>query len=103
MLLQGYFCGNNWQPAGDFFLARGVQSQRRCAFPWGWWNKPPCCYDVNNALGTSNAVTAIARGGGEWKGSIDDCSKDNIDGDKMDSGGGNAAGNKEGTPLKCKG
>jgi hypothetical protein len=41
-------------------------------------------------------------GGGEWKGSVDDSGKDNNDGHKLDSGGGNAAGGKEGTPLKRK-
>jgi hypothetical protein len=44
-----------------------------------------------------------ARWGGERKGSVDDSSEDNNDGDELDSGGGNAAGGKEGTPLKRKG
>jgi hypothetical protein len=43
------------------------------------------------------------KGGGERKGSINDCSKDDKDGDELDSGGGNAANGKEGTPLKRKG
>jgi hypothetical protein len=42
-------------------------------------------------------------GGGERKGSVNDCSKDNNNRDELDSGGGNAAGGKEGTPFKCKG
>ncbi len=45
-----------------------------------------------------------ARRGGELKGSIDDSGcEDNNDGDELDSGGGNVAGGKEGTPLKRKG
>ena len=44
-----------------------------------------------------------ARQGGERKGSVDDSGKDNNDRHKLDSGGGNAAGGKEGTPLKRKG
>ncbi len=41
--------------------------------------------------------------GGERKGSVDDSGEDNNNGDELDSGGGNAAGGKEGTPLKRKG
>ncbi len=48
-------------------------------------------------------MPASAPGGGERKGSVDDSSKDNNDGHELDSGGSNAAGGKEGTPLKCKG
>ncbi len=44
-----------------------------------------------------------ARRGGEWKGSVNDSGKDNNDWDELDSGGGNAVGGKEGTPLKRKG
>ncbi len=44
-----------------------------------------------------------ARRGGELKGSIDDSGKDNNNGDELDSGSGNVAGGKEGTPLKHKG
>jgi hypothetical protein len=43
-----------------------------------------------------------AHRGGERKGSVDDSGEDNNDGDEL-SGGGNAAGGKEGTPLKRKG
>ncbi len=43
------------------------------------------------------------QGGGERKGSIDDCGKDDNDRDELDSGGGNAAGGKDGTPFKRKG
>jgi hypothetical protein len=52
--------------------------------------------------GTGNVVTASAPGEGERKGSVDDSGKDNNDGHELDSGGGNAAGGKEGTPLKHK-
>ncbi len=44
-----------------------------------------------------------AHRGGERKGSVNDSGKDNKDKDKLDSGGSNAAGSKEGTPLKFKG
>ncbi len=42
-------------------------------------------------------------GGGEWKGSNNDSGEDNNDRHELDSGRGNAAGGKEGTPLKRKG
>ncbi len=53
--------------------------------------------------GTRNVATASAPGGGGRKGSIDDSGEDNNDGHELDSGGSNAAGGKEGTPLKRKG
>jgi hypothetical protein len=53
--------------------------------------------------GMGNVATAGAPGGGGQKGSIDDSGKDNNDGGELDSGGGNTAGGKEGTPLKRKG
>jgi hypothetical protein len=54
--------------------------------------------------GMRNGATAsVLGGGGEWKGSVNDCSKDKNDGDELDSSFGDAAGGKEGTPLKRKG
>ncbi len=44
-----------------------------------------------------------AHRGGEQKGSFDDSGEDNNDGHELDSSGSNAAGSKEGTPLKRKG
>ncbi len=43
------------------------------------------------------------RGEGEREGSVNDCGEDNNDGDELESGSGNVAGGKEGTPLKRKG
>ncbi len=49
-------------------------------------------------------ATPSAPGGwGGQKGSVNDCGKDGNNKDELDSGGGNAAGGKEGTPLKHKG
>jgi hypothetical protein len=48
-------------------------------------------------------ATASTPGGGDRKGSVDNSGKDNNNGHKLDSGGSNAAGGKEGTPLKRKG
>ncbi len=53
--------------------------------------------------GTGNVATASAPGGGERTGSVNDSGKDNYNGHELDSGGDNAAGSKEGTPLKRKG
>ncbi len=55
--------------------------------------------------GTGNAVTTSARGGGGGmqKGSVDDEGKDDNNRDELDSSSGDAAGNEESTPLKCKG
>jgi hypothetical protein len=74
-----------------------------CMLPWGWRHRPSCCYDVNDASRDGQCGDCQRAGGGEWKGSVDDSSEDNNDGHELDSGGGNAAGGKEGTPLKHKG
>jgi hypothetical protein len=74
-----------------------------CALPWGWQLRPPCCYDVNDASRDGQYGDRQRAGGGYRKGSIDDSNEDNNDEHELDSGGGNATGGKEGTPLKRKG
>jgi hypothetical protein len=66
---------------------------------------PVACVATMSTMhpGTGDVATASTLRGGGWKGSVDDCGEDDNDGDELDSGGGNAAGGKEGTPLKLKG
>ncbi len=99
---QGYLCGNNRY--GSTLPPSLPIIQAHVARSVGAGGTDPLVATMSTMRpGTGNVATASAPGQGERKGSIDDCSKDNNDKDELNSGGGNAAGGKEGTPLKRKG
>jgi hypothetical protein len=80
-----------------------VDDNDHCALRWGWQHQPPVALMSTTRPGMSDVATTSAPGGGERKGSVDDCGEEDNDGDELDSGSGNATSSKEGTPLKCKG
>ncbi len=98
---QGYLCGDN--QCGHMSPLSLPIAQAHVAHSLGGGGTDPLVATMSTMHpGTGNAATASAPGGGARKGSVVDWGMGNNDGDELDSSSGNAAGGKEGTPLKRK-